>query len=537
MSTSLLPFNISILILKDTDIQGMRPVKVLDIFAGGSKDFHPDGLFSIETFGKPGEERRNRLYSYMDLKVKLFHPTLFKAIVNLKNLYGGILSGKEYAVWDPIISDFVKSSIAEGETGYSFFVKHFKNIKFQLTDSAQRDFSVKLVEKYKDNAMFSKLIVMPAGLRDYTIDDDGKPTEDEINRLYRKCLSPALTLDNINVSSNESYLDTTRYNLQLAVQEVYDYVISLIEGKRKLMLGRFASRKIMDSTRNVITSSIPEVTELHGSKSVSCNETTVGLYQFLRCIMPIAVNLIRQNFSNKIFTGPNTPATLVDPKTLKRVMVDIDPDLYDEWVTYEGIEKLCARFKEEALRHDILQYKGYYFGLVYKGPDNTFRFVQDVDELPEGRSPKDLHPITYAELLYMAVYKEAKKTYGFLTRYPVTGLGSIVPTGIYLRSTVKSEVRKELDYTWQVTEDVSAEFPIQGLSFFNSMAPPSSKIKRMGADFDGDTSSMTCVWTKDAVEEIENLLGSRDFYVNIDDKMTFSHSDDIINLMMASFTS
>lgn len=482
MSTSLLPFNIGILTLKDTDLQGMRPVKVLDIFAGGSRDFHPDGLFSIQTFGKAGEEKRNRLFSYIDFKIKVFHPTLFKSIVDLKSLYSEIMSGKTYAVWDPKLKDFVKSTIVEGETGFSFFVKHFKEIVYEERDSAQRTFSIKLVETHKDAALFSKLVVMPAGLRDYTIDDNGKPSEDEINPLYRRVLGIAATLENVNLSSNESYLDTTRWNLQLAIQEIYDYIISLIEGKRKLMLGRFATRKIMDTTRNVITAAIPEVTELGGAKSVSCNETTVGLYQYLRCIMPLAVKLIRDEFSSKIFTGPNTPATLVDPKTLKKVMVDIDPDLYDEWMTYEGIEKVCARFKEEGLRHDILDYKGYYFGMVYKGPDMTFRFVQDVDELPEGRSKTDLYPITYGELLYISVYKQAMETYGFVTRYPISGLGSIFPSGIYLRSTVKSHVRKELDSNWEVMGTIAQEYPIGGLPYFSSMSPPAAHIARLGAD-------------------------------------------------------
>lgn len=482
MTTSLLPFNIGILTLKDTDIQGMRPIKVLDIFAGGSRNFHPDGLFSIQTFGKPGEEKRNRLFSYIDFKIKVFHPTLFKSIVDLKSLYSEIMSGKTYAVWDPQLKDFVKSNIIEGETGYSFFTKYFKQIQYPARDSAQRTFSIKLVETHKDVALFSKLVVMPAGLRDYTIDDNGKPSEDEINPLYRRVLGIAATLENVNLSSNESYLDTTRWNLQLAIQEIYDYIISLIEGKRKLMLGRFATRKIMDSTRNVITAAIPEVTELGGAKSVSCNETTVGLYQYLRCIMPLAVKLIRDEFSSKIFTGPNTPATLVDPKTLKKVMVDIDPDLYDEWMTYEGIEKVCARFKEEGLRHDILDYKGYYFGMVYKGPDMTFRFVQDVDELPEGRSKADLYPITYGELLYISVYKQAMQTYGFVTRYPISGLGSIFPSGIYLRSTVKSHVRKELDSNWEVMGTIAQEYPIGGLPYFSSMSPPAAHIARLGAD-------------------------------------------------------
>jgi hypothetical protein len=227
----------------------------------------------------------------------------------------------------------------------------------------------------------------------------------------------------------------------------------------------------------------------------------------------------------------------VDPKTLKKVYVDIDPDLYDEWVSYEGIEKICARFKEEQLRHEVLEYKGYYFGMVYKGPDNTFKFIQDVSELPPDRDPKDLHPITYGELLYIAVYKQAWETYGFSTRYPISGLGSIFPTGIYLKSTVKGEVRYELDDMWQPMEKPAAEFPINGLTYFSSMSIPPNHVKRAGADFDGDMMSLTCVWTEDSVKELEGLLNSRDYYVNIDGRMTFSHNDDIISLMLASFTS
>ena len=55
--------------------------------------------------------------------------------------------------------------------------------------------------------------------------------------------------------------------------------------------------------------------------------------------------------------------------------------------------------------------------------------------------------------------------------------------------------------------------------------------------YDGDCCSLTCVWTEDSVKELEGLLNSRDYYVNIDGRMTFSHNDDIINLMLASFTS
>lgn len=537
MTLDLKPFNISPLILTPADTMGMRPVKALDIFVAATKNFHPDGLFSIDTFGKVGEEARNRMFSYIDLKVPIFHPTIFKSVVGLKALYGEIIAGKSYAVFNPKTEDFEKSTMLDGKTGYEFFMSHFKDLVFEERPSAQRTFSIALVDKYRANPMIDKMIVMPAGLRDYVIDDTGKPSEDEINPMYRKLLSIAGTMENVNTTVNTGFLDSGRYNLQNGVMGIYDYVLSLLEGKKKLILGRFASRKIMDSTRNVITAQIPDVNSLGDAKSIAANQTVVGVYQFLRAIMPLTVKSIRDNYSKKVFSGPNTPAMLVNAKTLKKEYVQLDPEYYDTWMTYEGIEKICARYKEDQIRHEVLQMNGYYFGLLYNDGE-VFKFVQDIDELPEGFSKEFLSPITLTELLYMAVYKHAKRTPAFITRYPISGIGSITPVWTYLRSTVKSVVLHELDDTWQpVPNGVASEFPIRGLSFFNSMSPPYIVLRRAGADFDGDTMSYTAVWGDESIAEIDRLHQSRDFYVGMDGKMVFSMADDTIDLMLASMTS
>ena len=482
MQAQLQPFNLGLLVPTPQDLQSLRPVKVQDIFVASSREFHPDGLFSIETFGKVGDEKRNRLFAFIDFKISIFHPTIYKAIIDLKSLYGGILSGKEYAVFDKVTKDFIKSNIVEGETGFAFFLKYFEQLEFEKRPSPQREVLIQLVDKYRKTCMIHQLIVMPAGLRDYSIDENGKPSEDEINPMYRKVLSISSSMDNVNLGVNSEYLDAGRYNIQLAVVEIYDYVISLLEGKKKLILGHWASRKINDTTRNVATSHIPEVTELHGDKSVSPNHTVVGLYQFLRAIMPLAVKNIRDTYLTQVFTGPNSPAILVNKKTLKKEQVGIEADDYDDWMTYEGIEKTCARFKEENLRHNVINISGRYLGLVYKGLDKTFKFVQDIDDLPEGYDPKYLSPITMAELLYMSVYKVAEKIPGFVTRYPITGYGSFYPGWTYLRTTVKSEVRTELDDNWQPMAFKAQEFPITDLSFFNSQSAASSHGPRLGLD-------------------------------------------------------
>ncbi len=460
----------------------MQRIEVLDILESNTRNFHPKGLFSTEIFGKVGEERRNRMYAYINMYTDIFHPTLFKAIYDLKALYGDILSGKEYATFDTEIKDFVKSNPIQGQTGFSFFCKYFKEMVFEERPSAKREFNIRLINQYREKAFISKLIVIPAGLRDYTIDENGKPSEDEINTMYRKVFSISSVVDNVNAKSNEEYLDAARFNLQIAVNDIYNYLKNLLEGKNKFIQGKWASRKVHNSTRNVITSYLHDSPVLFGDQSVSTNETVIGLYQVLRMIFPLSVKIVKDEFLSDIFIGPNSPAILVNKKTLKKEQVSLDSIYYDEWMTMEGLEKVFARFGQEDLRHDVLETDTHYFGLLYRGPDMTYRFIQDIDEVPEHLDRKHVSPITFTELLYLSVYKHIKDIPCLITRYPITGYGSIYPSYIYLRTTTKSEIRTELGPDWESTGYKATEFPINGDQFYNAMSPSFKQLARLGAD-------------------------------------------------------
>lgn len=532
-----LPFNIELLTLSDEDVRNVTPIKVLDILDGSSKNLHPQGLFSTEIFGKYGEERRNRTFSYINLNIDIFHPVYYKAIIELKSLYERILSKKAYAIWNDEIKDFEESDIVKGKTGFNFFLSHFKDIKFVSRDSTERDFNIKLVEKYKERCIMNKLVVIPAGLRDYTIDEETKkPSQDEINLLYIKALSISGIIENINKNVNTDFLDTPRYNIQLTVYEIYNYLKSLLEGKNKLVTGKFASRKIFHSTRNVATSHISESTKLFGDKSVSSTQTVVGTYQFMKAITPLAINKLRTGFLSEVFIGPNSPSLLVNKKTLKKEMVNVDPYYYDKWMTYEGLEKLLALYGQENLRHNYIEIDNYYLGLIYLGKNNTFKLIHDKDDIPEDMIDGTVRPITFTELLYISVYKDASDIPCLDTRYPVAGYGGIYPSYVYLRTTVKSEVRTELDHQWKPLNVKAMEFPIIDKAFYNSLSVSQPHVKRLGIDFDGDKASFICVLSDDSRKEIKDLLNSRKFYVGVDGKMAFSASTPITNLILASMT-
>ena len=147
MKTLDLPFNVDIMRLDQAKLQLMRPVKSLDFFENVNGDFHEDGLFSVAIFGRVGEEMRDRRFSYIDIKTEVFHPVIYSKLIQVRGLYRGILSGSSYAKWNPELRDFELVDELSGETGYAFFLRHWKDIKFVRNRSDVRDMRIKLLEK------------------------------------------------------------------------------------------------------------------------------------------------------------------------------------------------------------------------------------------------------------------------------------------------------------------------------------------------------------------------------------------------------
>lgn len=482
MNENIIPFNIDLLILTPENTKLLRPVTVLDIFDGATKNFHNDGLFSTAIFGRYGEEVRNRTFSYIDLKIDIFHPVIFKALCDLKELYHEIMAGKGYAIWDDKLKDFERSTPLDGETGFSFFMKHFKEIKFEKRPSTKREYNIKLIEKFKDKCLISKIVVLPAGLRDFEIDDTGKPSKDEVNTFYIKALAYSNLITPASIKINPESIDTTRYNLQANIVDLFNYIKNLLEGKKKLILDKWASRKIFNGTRNVITSLNNDTTSLGSKRTVGYNQTVIGLYQYLKASLPISMYKIKTGFISNVFIGPTAPAMLVNKKTLKKEQVEINSDYFDDWMSDEGLEKTITSFSEETDRHAYITIGNHYLGLIYKGPDMTYKLFQDIDDLPSTLSKEYVTPITYAELFYLSVFDGSEKNPLLVTRYPITGFGSIYPSFSCVKSTVESETRTMLDDNWVETGTVAISFPIKDVQFVNSISPHASHLSKLGAD-------------------------------------------------------
>ena len=533
-----MPFNISLLGLTPDKLKGLGRVSALDHFDGATTDFHPEGLFSTKIFARVGDELRSLRFGYIDIKVEIFHPLIFFSLTKLKRMYGEIMSGKAWAVWSDEKKDFERGKPGEGaRTGYAFFIEHWRDIGFDDGISNRRQQQIELIKKHYDIALTSKIVVMPAGLRDLEIDEFGRKSEDEVNKIYRQFIALSNIVVETSLITNPEVVDKARYDMQMRFCELYDHIESLIKGKKKLFLGKVASRRIFNGTRNVITSMNTAVLQLGKKGSPNSNSTIIGLYQYLQATLPVSTAQVMV-FLQKMFPDINAAARLVDPKTLRVTDVFLHNRYYDKWATTEGVEKIISSFKEEDLRNIPLMIDGYFLGLLYLGPDGTYKVMQSIDELPKERLAEHVRPLTLTDVLYLSVYRHFSKYPLFVTRYPVTGVGSIYPSNTHLRVTVDFVERAMLDDGWQNAgeEHVAHEFPIMGSAFVNSLIPHSKNLARLGADFDGDTASGNIAYSDEAIEETRNFFNTKRAYVGTNGKLLYSCAVNTVELVVHNLT-
>lgn len=510
MKSTDMPFNISIMKVDADAVRHLRQVSVTDIMEttgqklgpvefiqskdltwGGNdnitSDFHPDGLFSVDTFGRIGEKRRDSQFAYIDIKVKIFHPIIYKALGKLKGLYLEIISGKAYATWDENELDFVTSNETDGQTGFNFFVKHWENIKFKRSDSPLRNERIKLIAKYKDSAMTNKVLVLPAGLRDVRVGSNNRLEFDEINDVYRRIVGISRTIASSNETSNSPALNYSRYQLQMGFNEVYSIIEKMLKDKKGFIQSKWARRRVFNSTRNVI-SAMDTSKRLIGDKNgPKVTDTIMGLYQAAKGAMPLTTHLLRNGYLAEAFgiNDNSTSAKLVDPKTLKQVIIDIPSTTKDRWTTLDGIEKIVNSLKDVENRHKHVMVEGYYLALIYKGPDKSFRIFGDIDDLPSDLNPEHVEPISLIEFIYLSGYREWNTLKTIITRYPVTGLGSTYPSDVYVKTSTVGEQRHELGPDWKPLGDefIAPEFPTKKpMTFLDSLVVSSTRIKGLGAD-------------------------------------------------------
>lgn len=543
MKKALLPFNISLLIPTKAQLGFLGQVTSHEIFEGLGGNFHEKGLFSTEIFGRISSNERESRFGYIELGLPVIHPVIWRNILKLKSFYEDIILGKAFAIFDKELKDFVPANELNGHTGYTFFYDNWKDVEFKSTGSGIRLNRLQLIEKYKDNCILKQFLVAPAAFREVEIDAYGRTTMDEVNELYRRLLQQSRDVpEYFGPNDDLSIYDRKRVALQNTVVEIYNHYERLLSGKGGFIQSNWASRKVFNGTRNVISSLDTNAADLDLPNRPKFKDVAIGLYQGAVSVKPKTIYGLRSSIIGEVFDSLTQRVELINKKTLKLEWVDVGTDVLDRWATPDGLEKVINELKVVEQRSRAIEIEGHYLALIYKDKDANFKIFRDITTLPKNLNKDFVYPLTYSELVYLSGLSMWNTTVGFVTRYPIENYNSSIPCRMYLKTTVKGELRHQLGWDWKRDPDLplALEFPVFELNkpaqWHDSISVPPATLAPLTADFDGDTTSWIACYSLESIAECNKFFKSRLAYIRAGGGIAFSLNIHTLNLTLRYMT-
>jgi len=231
----------------------------------------PDSLFSEDVFGPLGSEERFERFGYIDLNGEYVHPALFDIIKKSSKLvYQGLLGIKPLRLVDKrlVVNE------TDGLSGIDLFKLILDN--YQSIQNLNPRIKA-LIEKYKDNCIISKILVIPPAYRPIHY-VNGRPVPDPINELYSKIISYTKFASNLNFPL-----------IQETIWNLYEKFKSLISKKSGLIRGQILGKRVDFSARGVIIS----------DPDLPSDTLGVPYVMLAQIAMPFVVYQLRTGFSDK----------------------------------------------------------------------------------------------------------------------------------------------------------------------------------------------------------------------------------------------
>ena len=530
---SINPMNLELLdVNKEVLAKGMKPVRSMFIMKPGSDRFHEDGLFSEEIFGSSATEARLTTRAYVALNTQVLQPKTYQNLLRLSRLYERIMGSTAYAVFDKTIMNFVQANPEDqgADTGYEFFTSHVQELQFNESSSSTRRDRVEGLTKFKDILLIDKVIVIPAGLRDYEMGSNGRPSVDEINKFYTSLLSLAQVIPP-NLGHNRDY-DHIRFAIQRKLSDLYSHIQNIVAGdnggKNGHLQRKWGSRNLTLGGRDVISASDMTANATTDLQFHSFDETKVPLFLGAKILEPSVIYQLRRVFLSHIMSQDQDQVSLINPKTFKVGYHQVLPFEKDQFLTPEGLTAFVNSFRDVHSRDDAVVLHDtsgveFYLYLVYDEgdritifrnldafKDNYSKFVKDVTF-----DMDKVRPLSKVEMIAIATWLASRGKYVDITRYPAIGLSSTYPSRIHLITTSPARTVKIMsEYTGDTFE--IGEYPILGESFVDSTVLHPAYLAGLGGDFDGDTISVNSILSDEACVEHNTYLNSPSFHLNPD---------------------
>lgn len=543
------PINIALMDV-DTFIKthGCLQVTSNYITEPSTSKFHEHGLYSEAIFGAQSSPDRLTRFGYIDLHCRVMHPVVFKNVARLKRFYEGILGGTVYATFDAASSDFVPSTQDDpkANTGFEFFMKYMRKINFSKSSSMNRNDKIEILERYKDNRVFmDKVIVIPAGIRDYRVDAGGKASVEEINKLYGAILRYALAIP--EGQGNNPIFNPIRLAIQRKILELYEYLQNLLSGpqggKEGFLQKKWGSRTVALSARDVISAASMATQDANDPKFHRYDETKVPLFLSAKLFEPAVIFQLKRIFFQYLVNPDTEQMSMIERKNMTLEYHTLGYQQKDRLLSSAGLSEFINQFSEAATRADPVTVKddndeSYYTHLVYDLDNEIYIFrslstfkAQYEEQTKKKFDPSRVHPITHVEMLTIATWAACIGRFCLITRYPVVGLASTYPSRVHLVSTDRSRtVTVRSEYT--PTSFVVPEYPILDAAYVDSVSPHPSKLQGLGGDHDGDTISVHSVMMEEACACCERYLSGVESTVTPNRSLVVGGNTDAIDLVL-----
>jgi len=464
-----------------------------------------DGLFSTEIFGPIGSEERLSRFSYIELHEYVIHPRIYRNLIKMSSLYKDIMNGS-------IKVKLVKGKFVldeNGETGIKYFIDNIYDIIPDESSSPERQNMItSFVNQQKKRQLLNKfLIVIPAGLRDMSTEEDGRIVIDELNDYYKRCITTANILKSgTSVLSNTSK-DSYILRMHDRIEDLVNEIFLKLKGKKGFIGKNVASRKVDYGTGNVISGKSRVIEDLEDNEEDSLNGVGIGMLQYAKSIEPITKFMIKNDFSAHSIEEQTSTANVYD-KNKNLINIAISNKTVDTWLSSDGLTSMINKYRGYYFREYYVTFKSSndkkkeYFPFlvrvtgknsieIYKNSDimsteySKLKLYLEPDEYPENE--EYFRPLRYGEMLSLAIRDLVDNSYGTLVRHPTADQGSLNIVKYRVTSTEDEQVfdivehnNSGLELKYKVKN-----FPVFGSTWNESLNPSYTMLDGFAADFDG----------------------------------------------------
>jgi hypothetical protein len=357
----------------------------------------------------------------------------------------------------------------------------WEQIDIRKTLNTRSNDNIDILTKSPKRLLFNdKVLVLPPAFRPIGM-RNGRRTKNELNSLYTHL---------IGLKSVTAHTTSNVYQIyakfQDGVMNIYTYIHDYVGSKNGFFQKHLLAKTTTFTARNVI--SAPRYNT--GNPAVGIFRTGYPLHTCATLFRPIISFQMKQ-----FFTYSNIQDIHINPEEVKSNLIQ---NIYDN----KMIEDLLTIYMENP---------GSRFRIMYLDEENT-KPIQ-FEYLDVQKNQTVTRPLTLTDVIYMCC-KSAIEDAGrmvYTVRYPIGDYLGAFFTKVHVLSTLETTriQFKGRNYDYYPIIDLEKPHSRVATSFIETVNMSNSRLKALGADYDGDTIKSVGLWSDEANKKAEELMYSK----------------------------